>query len=276
MSNDAKNIPLVLAIGGHDPSGGAGIQADIEAIGMNRCHAATVTTCLTVQDSCNVIALHPVAPSIILAQAEAIFADSRVSAIKIGLLGSAEAATAVAELLRHHPEVPAVFDPVLAAGGGSDLAGESLIQTIQSQLLARCDLVTPNTHEARRLTNPSNDASLDDCAVGLLGYGAGAVLITGTHEQTQDGTITHRLYRPGHSVSQSAWQRLPGEFHGSGCTLAAAIAAHLARGDELEHAVQQGLQYTWLSLFHGFRSGRCQSTPDRLFPLSRGVQLEEE
>jgi len=275
MSIEPKTIPLVLAIGGHDPSGGAGIQADIEAIGANGCHASTVTTCLTVQDSCNVMALHPVDPQLILAQAEAILADCAVSAIKIGLLGSLGAAEAVIDLLCRHQGVPVVLDPVLSAGGGSDLAGEQLLGVIRAQLLTRCDLVTPNTHEARRLTHQANNGSLEACARTLLDLGAGAALITGTHEMVESGDITHRLHRLGHPVSISVWQRLPGEFHGSGCTLASAIAARLALGDVLETAVQRGLEFTWLSLLHGFRSGRCQSLPDRLFLLPRGRQLED-
>jgi hydroxymethylpyrimidine/phosphomethylpyrimidine kinase len=276
MSIETQTMPLVLAIGGHDPSGGAGIQADIEAIGANGAHAVTVTTCLTIQDSCNVMGLHPVDPTLITAQAEAIFADCSVSAIKIGLLGSLGAAQAVVNLLRRHRGIPVVLDPVLSAGGGSELAGTQLLGLIRSQLLALCDLVTPNTHEARRLTHQADDGSLDASAHKLLELGAGAVLITGTHEATESSEITHRLHRQGQPVSASVWQRLAGEFHGSGCTLASAIAARLALGDALESAVQGGLEYTWLSLLHGFRSGRCQSLPDRLFSLSRGHPLEEE
>jgi len=276
MSIETQTIPLVLAIGGHDPSGGAGIQADIEAIGANGAHAATVTTCLTVQDSCNVAALHPVDPSIIHAQAEAIFTDCSVASIKIGLLGSVGAVEAVVDLLRRHRNIPAVFDPVLSAGGGSDLAGERLIGLLRSRLLALCELITPNTHEARRLTSQADDGSLDACAQALLDLGTRAVLITGTHELTGSTDITHRLYRPGQPVSASVWQRLPGEFHGSGCTLTSAVAAHLALGETLETAVQRGLEFTWLSLLHGFRSGRCQSLPDRLFRLPREGRLEDE
>lgn len=265
MSAETKSIPVVLAIGGHDPGGGAGIQADIEAIGANGAHAATVVACLTVQDSCNLSALHPVEPALILSQAMAVLADVPVSAIKIGLLGSPGAVRAAAELLDSQPGVPVVLDPVLAAGGGSDLTGNELLQAIRQRLVPRCDLLTPNTPEARRLSALSGGDSLDTCAEALLTLGAGAVLLTGTHDREEEEQIVHRLYRHTQPVVTSAWKRLPGSYHGSGCTLAAAIAARLALGEPMEEAVQRALAYTWESIARGFRAGRCQSLPDRLF-----------
>jgi len=269
MSAETRSIPVVLAVGGHDPGGGAGIQADIEAIGANGAHPATVVTCLTVQDSCNLSALHPVEPTVILSQAMAVLADTPVSAIKIGLLGSPGAARAVAELLQSRPGVPVVLDPVLAAGGGHDLAGDELLQAIRQRLLPHCTLLTPNTPEAHRLSGRSPEESLESCAKALLAQGAGAVLLTGTHEREQEPEIVHRLYRPSHPAAASTCKRLPGRYHGSGCTLAAAIAARLAHGETLEEAVGQALGYTWKSLTHAFRAGRCQSLPDRLFRQAR-------
>ncbi|MEJ2590712.1 MAG: hydroxymethylpyrimidine/phosphomethylpyrimidine kinase [Candidatus Thiodiazotropha sp.] len=276
MHDETSTLPLLLAIGGHDPSGGAGIQADIEAAAANGAHAASAVTCLTVQDSCDVRALHPVAPEVLAAQAEAVLADCRVGAVKIGLLGSPQAAETVIDLLRRHPGLPVVLDPVLAAGGGSPLAGEDLLRLIRDGLLPLCDLVTPNTREAARLSECDAAATPDDQAARLLALGAGAVLITGTHDPAQQAEITHRLYRPTEAPIVSTCQRLAGEYHGSGCTLAAAIAARLARGESLETAVQHGLSYSWLSLVHGFRAGRCQAFPDRLFRLSRGSLDDDE
>jgi hydroxymethylpyrimidine/phosphomethylpyrimidine kinase len=269
MQFETTSLPVVLAIGGHDPSGGAGIQADIESIAANGAHATSLLTCLTLQDSCNVQALHPVAPEWLTRQADLLLADCRISAIKIGLLGSPEVATAVADLLNAHSHIPVVLDPVLAAGGGSDLAGSELLQQMREKLLSRCDLITPNIPEAVSLSGLDSSARLDDCAHRLLEFGAGAVLLTGTHESTEEKLITHRFYRSNHPTAQSHWQRLPGEFHGSGCTLAAAIAARLALGDTLEQAVENALDFAWRSLRHAYRSGRCQLTPDRLFRLGR-------
>lgn len=276
MHDDPPTLPLVLVIGGHDPSGGAGLQADIEAVAANGAHAVSAISCLTVQDSCDVRALHPVAPEILEDQVEALFADCRIGAVKIGLVGSPQAAEAVIGLLRRHRGPPVVLDPVLAAGGGSPLAGEDLLRLMREGLLPLCDLVTPNTHEASRLSGGIPSDTPDRQAAYLLALGAGSVLITGTHDAAPQAEITHRLYQPGSAPLASTCQRLPGEYHGSGCTLAAAIAARLARGETLDSAVRHGLAYSWMSLLHGFRAGRCQSFPDRLFRLSRGSFDEDE
>jgi hydroxymethylpyrimidine/phosphomethylpyrimidine kinase len=257
-----------LAIGGHDPSGGAGIQADIEAIAANGAHAATVISCLTVQDSCNVAALHPVAPEIMAAQVETLLADHPVDAIKIGLIGSPEVAKYLLSLLQANQETPVVLDPVLAAGGGNPLAGEKIVQLVR-EMLPLCDLITPNTLEAHRLSGLDDDADTQSCAIKLLEMGAGCVLITGTHEAIGEEEITHRLLTQERDESSWHCQRLPGEYHGSGCTLASAIAAHLAKGAEMTKAVERALDYSWQSLRHGFRTGRCQSLPDRLYSLKR-------
>ncbi len=274
MLSKTHQLPLVLAIGGHDPSGGAGIQADLEAVAAQGLHAVSLITCLTEQDSCNVRSLHPVSPDLLARQAALLMEDSRIAAFKIGLLGSADIVEPVVELLAENPDIPVVFDPVLAAGGGSDLAGRDLLEQVRSRLLPRCDLITPNIPEAVRLSGLQGGADPGACARRLLELGARAVLITGTHDPEQAATITHHLYRAGAPTLTSEWPRLKGEYHGSGCTLAAAIAAGMARGEPLDRAVGEALEYTWQSLSQAFRSGRCQLTPDRLFRPGRGQRDE--
>ncbi len=269
MQYEVNSPPVVLAIGGHDPSGGAGIQADIESLAANRAHALTLVTCLTLQDSCNVRNVQPVEPELLRHQAQLLLQDSPVAAIKIGLLGSPEIAKAVAELLRAHPAIPVVLDPVLAAGGGSDMATAALLQCLREELLPHCDLITPNIPEALRLSGLDGDPAATRCGEALLALGAKAVLITGTHDPQEAAQISHRLYRRGVAELTLPSSRLPGEYHGSGCTLAAAVAAHLARSVSLERAVERALDYTWQTLRHAFHSGRCQATPDRLYALSR-------
>jgi hydroxymethylpyrimidine/phosphomethylpyrimidine kinase len=276
MISQQNSVPILLAIGGHDPSGGAGIQADIEAAAAKGTHAVTLVTCLTLQDSCNVRELHPVGPELLEQQLQLLLVDCRPTAIKIGLLGSAQTASALARLLRDLPDVPLVFDPVLAAGGGSDLADAELLNCLRQELLPLCSVLTPNIPEAVRLSGLEADAPADDCAAALLSAGCGAVLITGTHDHRSGDRVVHRLFQPQQPVLRSEWPRLPGEFHGSGCTLAAAIAAGLANGDPLHTAVQSGLEYTWQSLNAGFRSGRCQSTPDRFHQLDRWKERPHE
>jgi hydroxymethylpyrimidine/phosphomethylpyrimidine kinase len=269
MISQQNSVPVLLTIGGHDPSGGAGIQADIEAAAANGVHAVSLVTCLTLQDSCNVRELHPVAPELLANQLKLLLADSQVAAIKIGLLGSALTASTLARLLHDLPDEPIVLDPVLAAGGGSDLAGPELLACLRQELLPLCHLLTPNTPEAIRLSGLEADAPPEACAAVLLSAGCEAVLITGTHDTRSEDRVTHHLFQPQQPVMCSEWPRLPGEFHGSGCTLAAAVAAGLAKGVPLQTAVESGLEYTWQSLNSGFHSGRCQTTPDRFHHLGR-------
>lgn len=261
-------IPIVLAIGGHDPSGGAGIQADIEAIAANGAHAATVVSCLTVQDSCNVKTVHPVSSDVIAAQIDTLLADHPVDAIKIGLIGSPEVAEYLLSLLQDDQETPVILDPVLAAGGGNPLAGETLVQLVR-RMLPRCDLITPNTLEAHKLSGLEEVSDTQSCAKKLLSLGAKSVLITGTHEAMDEGEISHRLWQQDRDAATWHCARLSGEYHGSGCTLAAAIAAHLAKGEDMTKAVESALDYSWQSLRHGFRTGQCQALPDRLYSLKR-------
>jgi len=252
--------PIVLSIAGHDPSGGAGIQADIETLAAFGCHAATAITCLTIQDSGNVHELIPLSAELITRQVETLVQDYPIGAIKIGLIGSAEAAFAIGELLVRHPEIPVVLDPILAAGGGTELAGESLVEAILGQIIPHTSLVTPNSQEARRLTQRQQ---LEMCAHELLAIGCEAVLITGTHEAAKD--VTNTLYRKGVPHHSERWPRLDGSYHGSCCTIAAAIAAGLARKSPLVEAVSEAQRYTWESLVAGWRPGKGQHIPDRFY-----------
>ncbi len=265
MYSKSHHLPVVLAIGGHDPGGGAGIQADIESIAANGCHAATALTSLTIQDSCNVSKLIPISAAILGDQINATLGDCRVEIIKIGLIGSLAAAEVIVEILHRHPGIPVVFDPVLAAGGGGELADDALIDFIRQALAPLCRLLTPNIPEATRLSGSEDLADLDAIGGRLLGFGADAVLITGSHDPIRAPDITHRLYQSGCPPIHSSWQRLAGEFHGSGCTLASAIAARMAAGETLQSAVDQGLEYSWHAINNGFRTGRCQSIPQRLY-----------
>ncbi|OAI12324.1 hydroxymethylpyrimidine/phosphomethylpyrimidine kinase [Methylomonas koyamae] len=252
--------PVVLCFSGHDPSGGAGIQADIETIASHRCHAASVITALTEQDSRNVKKLLPQRPADLVSQAQTVLADIQVAAVKIGLIGSAELAEAIADVLQSCPRIPVVLDPVLAAGGGSDLAGQGLIDAINNRLLPLATVVTPNASEARRLTGL---ADLDACGKALRHRGAEYVLITGADEDSE--LVHNRLYLADGVNETFNWERLPYSYHGSGCTLASAIAALLAQGLDPFSAISEAQDYTWQSLAAAYRPGRGQHNPERFF-----------
>jgi len=182
--------PVVLCFSGLDPTGGAGIQADIESIAQHACHAAPIITAHTVQDTHNVISFEPVNANLILKQARAILDDMPVSAIKIGMLGSSETAEAIYTLLRKHHEIPVIFDPVLTAGGGSPLFQKNLIDTINALILPCTYITTPNIPEASMLTH--TEVKAETAALMLNKRGAKHVLLTGTHSDTTD--VIHKLF----------------------------------------------------------------------------------
>jgi hydroxymethylpyrimidine/phosphomethylpyrimidine kinase len=256
----SSNRPAVLSFSGHDPSGGAGIQADIEAITSHQCHSVSVITTLTEQDTHNVTKLIPQKPNDIVNQATKLMADISVKAIKIGLLGQAETALAVNSILYQHKNIPVVFDPVLAAGGGKDLSGDKLISSVNDLLLPYTTILTPNSNEARRLTGVND---LTECGLRLLDQGCDYVLITGTHETTPE--VSNLLFYDGKCIETYPWTRLPYSYHGSGCTLAASIAGLLARGLDPLTAIAEAQEFTWNSLNSGYQLGKGQHIPNRFF-----------
>ncbi|MGV6808897.1 MAG: bifunctional hydroxymethylpyrimidine kinase/phosphomethylpyrimidine kinase [bacterium] len=262
---------VVLSLSGHDPSGGAGIQADIESIAAAGCHAASVITCLTVQDTRNVYQLEPVDATLFYQQAERILHDMPVAVIKIGLLACPKIVQSVVRLLCAYPNLPVVYDPVLAAGGGKELSSSILLNDIRSFLLDKVSLLTPNLPEALRLLGQPSPADhqiispqqLDHIAQALYQQQrCEAVLLTGTHNATN--VVYNRLYVRGKWLETSEWQRLPHSYHGSGCTLASAIAAQLANGQPLRDAVRTAQAFTWQSLAVGFIAGKGQYLPNRI------------
>jgi hydroxymethylpyrimidine/phosphomethylpyrimidine kinase len=260
MTNSVS-IPVVMILAGNDPSGGAGIQADIEAIVSMGCHAAPVITALTVQDTQNVQDIIPLSPGLVTAQARAVLEDIPVAAIKIGLISSVEIAEAIHTLLTDYPRIPVILDPVLAAGGGTELATRELIDALRTLLLPLTTVLTPNSIEARRLA-PEAD-SLQACAMALLELECEFVLITGTHENSPQ--VINSLYGNYRLLESFTWERLPGSYHGSGCTLASAIAGLVAQRQEYRSAIRRAQEYTWETLRSGYRIGRSQYIPHRLF-----------
>jgi len=254
-------IPVVMSLAGNDPTGGAGLQADIEAIASMGAHAAPVVTAITVQDTSNVSLIEPVRSSTVVAQARAVLEDMSVSCIKLGLLGSVENVTAIHSLLTDYPDIPVVLDPILRAGGGTHLATDELIDAMVELLFPLTTVLTPNSEEARRLA-PGAD-TLDACGQALLANGCELVLITGTHEQSEH--VDNTLYGNHRRLESFTWERLPHSYHGSGCTLAAAIAGLLAQGLEPFTAIHEAQEYTWESLKQGYRIGMGQHIPNRLF-----------
>ena len=269
-------FPLVMSFAATDPSGGAGLQADLLTISSMGCHPLSVVTAVTVQDTSGVDDVLPIDPEWVVDQARAMLEDVPVAAFKIGLLGSVENIAAIAEILSDYPDIPLVLDPVLASGRGDELANEDMLDAMRELLIPQTTILTPNSMEARRLAqdedNEEDDPTLEECAKRILAMGCEYVLITGTHEQTPK--VINTLYNEQGIVSSDSWARLPGIYHGSGCTLSAAIAALLAQGVDVPEAVKEAQEYTWQTLNAGFRPGMGQHIPDRLF-WARGEDDDE-
>jgi hydroxymethylpyrimidine/phosphomethylpyrimidine kinase len=249
-----------MTFSGHDPCGGAGIQADIETLVSLGCHCTPVVTALTAQDSVNVKDFKATDATMVVEQARAVLEDMAVAAIKIGMIGSVANAEAIHTLLQDYPHIPVVLDPVLKAGGGGNLAEAALIEAITHLLLPQCTLLTPNSQEARALCADAD--SLDACAQGLMDRHCDYVLITGGHEPGPE--IVNRLWHRRDLLKTYRWPRIDGYFHGTGCTLASAIAGYLAHGSPLETAVRDGQGYTQACIKHARRLGMGQRFPHRL------------
>ncbi|MEP7183696.1 MAG: bifunctional hydroxymethylpyrimidine kinase/phosphomethylpyrimidine kinase [Betaproteobacteria bacterium] len=257
--------PVVLTFAASDPSGGAGMQADILTLASMGCHPLSVLTAITVQDTMGVEGIQALDPDWVADQARCLLQDMPVDAFKIGVLGSVENIAVIAEILSDYPDVPLVLDPVLASGRGDEFASEEMMHAMRELLLPQTTILTPNSMEARRLAEVDDDEepALDVCAERLIEMGAAHVLVTGTHEATAQ--VINTLYGKGGVIRTDSWQRLPGSYHGSGCTLAAAIAAMLANGLDLPEAVREAQDYTWHTLEKAYRPGMGQFLPDRLF-----------
>ncbi|MDK6076357.1 bifunctional hydroxymethylpyrimidine kinase/phosphomethylpyrimidine kinase [Massilia varians] len=242
-------VPIVLVFAGLDPGGGAGLAADIAAIGALGGHALPVATALTVQDNNRVHEVQPVDAGLILRQADALVDSFGIDAVKIGIPGSRENAAVIARLLRRlraaAPGLPVVLDPVLASGHGDALGKGDAIAAL-AELLPLATVLVPNLPEA--------------AALGALP--CEHVLVTGGHGEGD--VVVNRWLQGG--MEQRSWRmpRLPHSYHGSGCTLAAAIAARLALGDPMAQALEHAQDYCHQALAHAFSIAPGQRIPRRI------------
>jgi len=258
--------PIVLTFAASDPSGGAGVQADLLTLASMGCHPLSVITAITVQDSLGVEGMLAIDSDWVSDQARRLLEDMPVDAFKIGVMGSVENIAAIAEIVSDYPDVPLIFDPVLASGRGDELASDDMTHAMCELILPQTTILTPNSVEVRVLAEYDDEedaGSLAQCAAKLVSKGCEYVLVTGTHENTPD--VVNTLYDKSGTVRTDNWPRLPGSYHGSGCTLASAIAAMLANGLTLSDAVREAQEFTWQALRKAYRPGMGQFLPDRLF-----------
>ncbi|MEJ2118834.1 MAG: bifunctional hydroxymethylpyrimidine kinase/phosphomethylpyrimidine kinase, partial [Alphaproteobacteria bacterium] len=231
--------PIALSIAGSDSSGGAGVQADLKTFSALSVYGASAITALTAQNTTGVTAIHPIPPAFIREQIDAVFNDLAVDAVKIGMLRTEGTISTVAEALHAWRRAPVVLDPVMVAGSGAPLLDQGAEFAIRSHLLPLADILTPNLPEAARLLGASQ--AVDEKMMVrqgelLLGFGPKAVLIKGGHAE---GPEAADIFLDGTNVVRLATPRIQTKYtHGTGCTLASAIAAVLAHGMSMLDAVR--------------------------------------
>ncbi|AVH43307.1 bifunctional hydroxymethylpyrimidine kinase/phosphomethylpyrimidine kinase [Agrobacterium tumefaciens] len=234
---------IALTIAGSDSGGGAGIQADIKTFSALGAYAASVITAITAQNTKGVTAVEDISVASIIAQMDAVFSDLAVNAVKIGMVSRIETIAAIAERLRRQSQ-PVVLDPVMVATSGDRLLHEDAIETLRRDLLPLATIVTPNLPEAALLTGSSmakTETEIARQAEAILKAGAKAVLIKGGHGDGPEST--DYLFADVAMQALSAPRVETKNDHGTGCTLAAAITAHLAKGRELREAVGLAKDY---------------------------------
>jgi hydroxymethylpyrimidine/phosphomethylpyrimidine kinase len=250
-----------MIFAGADPTGGAGIAADIQAVSALGCHPAPVITAVTAQDTAGLKQFTAVDTELVIAQARAVLEDMPVAAFKTGVLGSAANLAAVETIVSEYRDIPLVVDPVLSTGRGDALSDRPLEEGYRSMLFPLTTLATPNSIEMKKL-GASGDTA-EACAQELMSLGCEYVLCTGTHVPTAE--VSHFLYGHRRLLETIRQERLPHDFHGSGCTLASACAAGLAQGFDVAAAVREALDFTWHALKNGHQLGMGQALPDRQF-----------
>ena len=264
-------VPVILTAAGSDPSGGAGIQADLLTITAAGGYGASALTAITVQDSGGLRRIQPVDPELIRQQMDSIFLDMPVGSVKTGMLACRDGVTAVADVLRRRMPQAVVVDPVLAASRGGDPMDDAGVEALRSELLPLATLLTPNGPEAERLTGLTVRTVHEAGAAGklLLQAGAGAVLVKGGHLEGAPGTdvlvTADRIH-----VLPGQWQDQPND-HGTGCVLSSAIATCLARGADLLTAVEQGRSFLAGALAHGKAMGKGTGAVDPMFRFRRSA-----
>lgn len=240
-----KNIPIALTIAGSDSGGGAGIQADLKTFSALGVYGASAITAVTAQNTCEVRAIHSVPVKVISDQINAVFDDLKIDAVKTGMLGDAETVACVAECLSFYKPARLIVDPVMVAKSGDALLLESAVDMLKKRLIPIASLITPNLPEAAVLLNcaePTNLAQMETMVERLMELGAGAVLLKGGHLESSAEAID--LYYDGEQLVRLSSPRLATQnTHGTGCTLASAIAAGVAAGLDTLAAVKQAKQY---------------------------------
>lgn len=260
MTEFDSHTPVVMSLSSHDPSGSAGIQADIETAASLGCHCTPVITALTAKDTQTVKDIAPADTTLLIEQARAVLEDMSVQAIKLGLLGSVENIEAIHTILRDYPDIPVVLDPVTTEFNSEVFNAAAIIAATRTLLLPLATIATPSADEAHELAAEAD--TVDACAQSILETGCNYVLISGS-EQTASH-YENSLYGGTRLMKRYRWPRIQTPSHGCSATLAASIASYLAHGLRMEDAVEQGQNFTWHAIAAGRRLGMGHHIPNRM------------
>ncbi len=271
---EAVAVPIALTIAGSDSSGGAGIQADLKTFTVLGVYGASVLTALTAQNTHGVSAIHPVPPAFVAQQIDAVAADLKIGATKTGMLNDRATVLAVVEGVRRHALNPLVVDPVMVATSGDMLLEPDAVDALRRELLPLADVITPNLAEAARLlatAAATNVAEMETQARALLALGPKAVLLKGGHGDGAEA-IDVLVRRNAAPVHLALPRIATPNTHGTGCTMSAAIAAHLARGESLADAVQGAKRFVHAALVAAaaLKIGGGSGPVDHLFSIRDG------
>lgn len=246
------STPIAMTIAGSDSGGGAGIQADLKTMSALGVYGTTAICALTAQNTRGVQGVELVSPAFVVAQIDSILSDIDVRAAKTGMLANAAIVNAVADRMRQAPHIPLVVDPVMIATSGDSLLSSDAIDAVRHKLLPAARIVTPNLPEAAKLLSSSEARTPDEAiaqARALIRFGSRAVLVKGGHgsgsdveDVLLDGDQLHVFRKPRLAATNT---------HGTGCTLSAAIASYLARGDDLPAAVEKAQDFVWNAIRAG-------------------------
>lgn len=270
--------PIALTIAGSDPSGGAGIQADLKTFTVLGVYGASIITALTAQNTHGVTGVMKVPADFIAAQFDAVTSDLKVGAVKTGMLADTETVDCVSGLLARLRDVPLVVDPVMVATSGDRLIDESAVSAVRDRLVPLARIITPNLPEAAALLGSAvatTEAEMRDQSQRLLQLGCHAVLLKGGHGTGEDA-VDLLVTRGGAMVRLAQSRIATRNTHGTGCTLAAAIAAGLARGDALEASVARAKDFVWRAITSAATQqlGNGNGPVDHLFSV-KNSQIDE-
>lgn len=267
------SAPVVLAIAGFDPSGGAGIAADLKTFAAHNCYGVAAITALTVQNTQGVSAVYPVDPSVVKECVSSLLADGRVKAVKVGMLANRANAEVVREVLESNPSIPAVLDPVVRSSSGQELVDAPGLEYMRDQLLNRALVVTPNLDEAAALTGLKieNLEGMKAAAHKLIEMGARAAVVTGGH---LDKAID--VYFDGAELETFVGDRVkPDNTHGTGCTFSSAVAANLALGRQLRDAVMLAKAYVSEAIRKAYAVGPGRIPLNHLYRMQQTSRLAD-